>query len=121
MRITPITGKPQMPAEHHRVADAVVKVFGRIRGPFWALLHSPALAERILPLVNFFRDENIVDPKLRSIAILTAVRERDALRKRYSERWLVEMTAAASYYVFVSGIANAFEVPPPEDGDRLPV
>ena len=181
MRITPITGKPQMPAEHHRVADAVVKVFGRIRGPFWALLHSPALAERILPLVNFFRDENIVDPKLRSIAILTAVRERDALyvwaaqveaarrngvreeaidllrakgdpgrlpaeereivsyirqlmranrvdqatfdalRKRYSERWLVEITAAASYYVFVSGIANAFEVPPPEDGDRLPV
>ena len=120
MRITPITGKPQMPAEHHRVADAVVKVFGRIRGPFWALLHSPALAERILPLVNFFRDENIVDPKLRSIAILTAVRERDALRKRYSERWLVEMPAAASYYVFVSGIANAFEVPPPEDGDRLP-
>ena len=180
MRITAITGKPQLPAEHHRVADAVVKVFGRIRGPFWALLHSPTLAERILPLVTFFRDENIVDPKLRSIAILTAVRERDALyvwaaqvdsarrngvreevidllrakgdpaklpaeereivgyvrqlmranrvdpatfdalKKRHGERWLVEMTAAASYYVFVSGIANAFEVPPPEDGDKLP-
>jgi alkylhydroperoxidase family enzyme len=180
VRITPITGKPQLPAEHHGVADAVMKVFGRIRGPFWALLHSPALAERILPLVTFFRDENIVDPKLRSIAILAAVRERDALyvwaaqvdsarrngvreevidllrakgdpaklpveerevvsyvrqlmranrvdratfdalKKRYSERWLVEMTAAASYYVFVSGIANAFEVPPPEDGDKLP-
>jgi len=180
VRISAITGKPQLPAEHHGVADAVMKVFGRIRGPFWALLHSPALAERILPLVTFFRDESIVDPKLRSIAILTAVRERDALyvwaaqvesarrngvreevidllrakgdpaklpveereivsyvrqlmranrvdratfdalKKRYSERWLVEMTAAASYYVFVSGIANAFEVPPPEDGDKLP-
>ena len=180
-RFTPITGKSELPAEHHRVADAIVKVFGRIRGPFCALLHSPTLAERLLPLVTFFRDENIVDPKLRSVAILAAVRERDALyvwaaqveaarrngvreelidllrakgdpgklpaeereivtyirqlmranrvdpatfdalRKRYSEQWLVEMTAAASYYVFVSGIVNAFEVPAPADGDRLPV
>jgi len=169
-----------MPAEHHRVADAVVKVFGRIRGPFWALLHSPALAERILPLVTFFRDENIVDSKLRSIAILTAVRERDALyvwaaqvdsarrngvreevidllrakgdpanlpaeereivsyvrqlmranrvdratfdalNNRYGAQWMVELTATMNFFGFVSGIANAFEVPPPEDGDKLP-
>jgi alkylhydroperoxidase family enzyme len=42
------------------------------------LLHSPKLAERVLPLVTFFRDESIVEPKLRSVAILTAVREREA-------------------------------------------
>ena len=42
------------------------------------LLHSSKLAERILPLVTFFRDDSVVDAKLRSVAILTAVREREA-------------------------------------------
>jgi alkylhydroperoxidase family enzyme len=42
------------------------------------LLHSPKLAERMLPLVTFFRDDSVVDAKLRSVAILTAVREREA-------------------------------------------
>ena len=49
-----------------------------MRGPFSILLHSPRLAERILPLVTFFRDDSVVDAKLRSVAILTAVREREA-------------------------------------------
>lgn len=77
-RVAPITGKSDVPAEHHAVVDAVVNVFGGVRGPFSMLLHSPKLAERILPLVTFFRDQSVVDGKLRSIAILTAVREREA-------------------------------------------
>ena len=77
-RLTPITGKSEVPAEHHGVVDAVVKVFGNVRGPFSMLLHSPKLAERLLPLVTFFRDESVVATPLRSIAILTAVREREA-------------------------------------------
>jgi alkylhydroperoxidase family enzyme len=75
-----------------------MKVFGRIRGPFSMLLHSPKLALRT----------NRVDQATF-----------DALRKRYSAQWLVELTAAASYFVFVSRIANAFEVPAPPDGDKL--
>ena len=77
-RVAPITGKSDVPAEHHTVVDAVVNVFGNVRGPFSMLLHSPKLAERVLPLVTFFRDESVVEPKLRSVAILTAVREREA-------------------------------------------
>jgi 4-carboxymuconolactone decarboxylase len=77
-RVAPITGKSDVPAEHHAVVDAVLNVFGGVRGPFSMLLHSPKLAERVLPLVTFFRDESIVEPKLRSVAILTAVREREA-------------------------------------------
>jgi len=42
------------------------------------LLHSPKLAERLLGLVTFFREEGVVSPKLRSVAILAAVREREA-------------------------------------------
>jgi 4-carboxymuconolactone decarboxylase len=77
-RVTPITGKADVPAAHHGVVDQVVKVFGGVRGPFSMLLHSPPLAERLLPLVTFFRDESSVEGKLRSVAILAAVREREA-------------------------------------------
>ena len=77
-RLTPVSGKSDVPAEHHAVVDAVVKVFGDVRGPFSMLLHSPKLAERVLALVTFFRDESVVEPKLRSLAILAAVREREA-------------------------------------------
>jgi 4-carboxymuconolactone decarboxylase len=77
-RVAPVTGKADVPAEFHGVVDAVVKVFGNVRGPFSMLLHSPKLAERVLPLVTFFRDQSLVEAKLRSLAILTAVRERDA-------------------------------------------
>ena len=77
-RLTPVSGKSDVPAEQHPVVDAVVKVFGGVRGPFSMLLHSPKLAERVLGLVTFFRDESVTDPKLRSVAILAAVREREA-------------------------------------------
>src|SRR2546426_1410018 len=77
-RVAPITGKSDVPAEHHRVVDKVEKIFGGVRGPFSMLLHSPKLADRMLGLVTFFRDESAVQPKLRSVAILAAVRERDA-------------------------------------------
>ena len=88
-RVAPITGKSDVPAEHHAVVDAVVKVFGNVRGPFSMLLHSPKLAERVLPLVTFFRDESVVEPKLRSVAILTAVREREA-----AYVWAAQVAAA---------------------------
>ena len=179
-RLTPITGKSEVPAEHHGVVDAVVKVFGNVRGPFSMLLHSPKLAERLLPLVTFFRDESVVATPLRSIAVLTAVREResaypwaaqvnlarrngireevidvirakadpgklseeerdvvlyarqlmrgnrvdqalfDTLNRRHGAPWMVEVTAAALYVAMVAGVANAFEIAPPPDGDTLP-
>jgi 4-carboxymuconolactone decarboxylase len=179
-RIAPVTGKSNVAAEYHRVVDDVIKVFGGVRGPFSVMLHSPKLAERILPLVTFFREGTLVDAKLRSHAILAAVREREAayvwaaqvgaarragvpestidllrakgdpaslpederdivtytrqlvrtnrvdqtvfdrLKNRHGVQWLVELTAAANYFSFLSGMVNAFEVPAPPDGDKLP-
>ncbi len=77
-RVAPITGKSDVSAEHHAVVDRVLEVFGNVRGPFSMLLHSPKLAARVLPLVTFFRDESVVEGRLRSVGILTAVREREA-------------------------------------------
>src|SRR5919108_4581279 len=88
-RVAPVTGKSDVPAQHHAVVDAVVSVFGNVRGPFSMLLHSPKLAERILPLVTFFREESVVAPPLRSVAILAAVREREA-----AYVWAAQVAAA---------------------------
>ena len=77
-RVTPISDKSQGPAEAQHVAEDVLSVFGRIRGPFSVLLHSPLLAERMLGIVKFNRDGCIVDGRLRSHAILAAVREKES-------------------------------------------
>jgi hypothetical protein len=114
-RVAPVTGKSDVPAEHHHVVDAVVEVFGNVRGPFSILLHSPTLAERVLGLVKFFRDESVV---VRTNRVDQAAF--DALAKRHDTQWLVELTAAANYFAMLSGVVNAFEVPAPADGDRLP-
>ena len=53
-------------------------VFGHIRGPFSILLHSPELADRLLPMVPFNREQSVVEGPLRSAGILAAVREKDA-------------------------------------------
>ena len=73
-RIPPIAAKSDMAPEHQHVFDQVMGVFGRIRGPFSMLLHSPKLAERLLPMVPFAREGTIVEPQLRQIAVLAAVR-----------------------------------------------
>jgi 4-carboxymuconolactone decarboxylase len=179
-RIAPVSGKADVAPEYHNVVDQVVGVFGNVRGPFSILLHSPKLAERLLKLVTFNRDESVVPGNLRSLAILAAVREKeaayvwsaqvgaarragvpettidllrakgdpsglpaeqrdiinytrqlmrtnrvdqavfDALRQRYGVQWLVELTATSNYFAFLSGMVNAFEVPAPEGGDKLP-
>ncbi|HEV2301360.1 MAG TPA: hypothetical protein VGR91_07290, partial [Stellaceae bacterium] len=77
-RIPPITGKRDVPAEHHGVVDEVVKVFGGVRGPYSVLLYSPKLAANALRFVTFNRDETVVEGRLRSLAILAAVREKEA-------------------------------------------
>jgi 4-carboxymuconolactone decarboxylase len=74
-RIQPVVSKSDLPEAEQPVAQAVLDVFGHIRGPFSMLLHSPSLAERLLPMVTFVREDTIVEPALRFPAILTAARE----------------------------------------------
>ena len=76
-RIPPIAARTDLAPEHQHVFDQVMGVFGRIRGPFSMLLHSPKLAETLLPMVPLAREGLIIEPQLRQIAVLAAVRERD--------------------------------------------
>jgi 4-carboxymuconolactone decarboxylase len=77
-RVPQIAGKADVPEPYHYVVDQVLEVFGRVRGPFSILLHSPALAERLLPMVPFNREQSVIEPPLRLVGILATVREKDA-------------------------------------------
>ena len=77
-RIPQIAGKADVPEAQQYVVDQVLEVFGRVRGPFSVLLHSPALAERLLPMVPFNREMTVVEAPLRLVGILATVREKDA-------------------------------------------
>ena len=93
-RVAPITDKSDVAAEYHGVVDGVLKVFNQIRGPFSMLLHSPKLAEQMLNLGNFYRDQTIVAPKGRSLAILVGVRERQG-----AYVWAAQVNAARPFTV----------------------
>ncbi len=77
-RVPQIAGKDDVREGDRHVVDQVLEVFGRVRGPFSILLHSPALAERLLPMVPFNREHSVVEAPLRLIGILATVREKDA-------------------------------------------
>ena len=76
-RIEPIGGKSDLAPEHHHVVDAVIETFGQVRGPFSMLLHSPVVAEHLLPLVEYFRSKTAVAGHDFSLAAMVAARARD--------------------------------------------
>ena len=78
-RVTPVSAKSDVPAEHHALVDKVLKVFGGIRGPFSMMLHSPKMAGPVFDLGDYFREQSIVEPRLRSVGILIAARERQGV------------------------------------------
>ena len=88
-RVAPITGKSDVPVEHHALVDEVMKVFGSVRGPFSVLLHSPKMAQHVFGLGNYFREASVVEPKLRVLAILVAARERQG-----AYVWAAQVNAA---------------------------
>ena len=78
-RLTRITGKNQVPAEHHLIVDAIVESRGAVQGPFTMLLHCPPLAERVMRLGAYVRFEDKLDHRVRVLAAMTAARELDAV------------------------------------------
>jgi 4-carboxymuconolactone decarboxylase len=78
-RLTPITGKDQVPAKHQAVVDAIVRSRGAIQGPFTMFLHCPELAGRVAHLGAFVRFEGALDMRVRVLAAMTVARELDAV------------------------------------------
>jgi len=78
-RLTPITKKDQVPAQHHAIVDNIVKSRGGIQGPFTMFLHSPEIADRVGHLGAYVRFEGALDMRVRVLAAMTVAREFDAM------------------------------------------
>jgi len=78
-RLTPITGKNQVPAKDHAIVDAIVQSRGALQGPFTMFLHCPELAGRVAHLGAFVRFEGPLDMRVRVLAAMTVARELDAV------------------------------------------
>jgi len=78
-RLKRITGKSDVPAEHHAIVDAIIESRGMVQGPFTMLLHCPPLAERVMRLGAYVRFEGKLDHRVRVLAAMTVARELDAV------------------------------------------
>jgi 4-carboxymuconolactone decarboxylase len=79
-RLTPITKKEQVPAQHHAIVDDIIKSRGGIQqGPFTMFLHSPEIAGRVAHLGGYVRFEGTLDMRVRVLAAMVVAREFEAL------------------------------------------
>ena len=77
-RLTKITDKSQVPAEHHAIFDAIVENRGAVAGPYTMFMHCPPLAEHVMHLGHYIRFEGKLDHRVRVLAAMTVAREFDA-------------------------------------------
>ncbi|MBV8456317.1 MAG: hypothetical protein JO122_06850 [Acetobacteraceae bacterium] len=78
-RLTPITSKDQVAAEHRAIFDSIVQSRGAVQGPFTMFLHSPELAGRLAHLGAYVRFEGSLDMRVRVLAAMTVAREFEAV------------------------------------------
>ncbi|HWP60354.1 MAG TPA: carboxymuconolactone decarboxylase family protein [Candidatus Acidoferrales bacterium] len=72
-----IERKEDLSAPDRPIYDAIAQSRGRVQGPFAALLHSPALAERTALLGSYVRFESTLQPAVAELAVLVTAREFD--------------------------------------------
>jgi len=80
-RIPTIDDKEYLAPEHHSVYDAIAKSRGDVRGCFPALLHVPAIAGHTASLGGYLRFDGKLEPKVRTLAAMTASRELDCIHE----------------------------------------
>ncbi len=76
-RITPITQRDQVPAEHRAVFDAIAEGRGGVRAPFTILMYSPVLGRRMLDVRSYLRFTPRVKADVRELAVIATAREKD--------------------------------------------
>ncbi len=80
-RIPLVENKQSLAPEHQGIYDAIVKSRGEVRGCFPALLHVPTIADYTASLGGYLRFDGKLEPKVRTLAALTASRELDCIHE----------------------------------------
>jgi 4-carboxymuconolactone decarboxylase len=80
-RIPVIDRREDLTPAHQQVFDAIAKSRGAVRGVFPALLHVPTIADHTASLGGYLRFDGKLDPKVRTLAAMTASRELDCIHE----------------------------------------
>ncbi len=80
-RIPLVENKQSLAPEYQGIYDAIVKSRGEVRGCFPALLHVPTIADHTASLGGYLRFDGKLEPKVRTLAALTASRELDCIHE----------------------------------------
>ncbi|MSP41475.1 MAG: carboxymuconolactone decarboxylase family protein [Deltaproteobacteria bacterium] len=80
-RIPTIDKKESLAPEQQASYEAIDKSRGEVRGCFPALLHVPAIADHTASLGGYLRFDGKLDPKVRTLAAMTASRELDCIHE----------------------------------------
>lgn len=116
-RITQITDRSQVDADHHHIFDSIATSRGRVSGPFSVLLNSPEVAGRAAHLGAYIRFESTLTPSQRELAIITTAREFDC-----AFEWAAHATLAREAGVretAIQAIANGGDLSDLTDDEAL--
>ena len=90
----------QWSPEQRSTADAIVAgQRGEVRGPFVALLYSPALADRVQKLGEYLRFETKIPDRLIELGILVTARDADCANIWHSHRALALKADLSSHII----------------------
>lgn len=80
-RIPLVENKETLTPEHRAIYEAIEKSRGEVRGCFPALLHVPPIADHTASLGGYLRFDGKLEPKVRTLAAMTASREFDCIHE----------------------------------------
>jgi 4-carboxymuconolactone decarboxylase len=75
-RMPPISNDSMTEAQRNAVAELASGPRGAITGPFWALLRSPELMNRLQKTGEYLRYHSVLGPRLNEFVILIVARQR---------------------------------------------
>jgi 4-carboxymuconolactone decarboxylase len=78
-RLKSITGRSDVPAEHHAIVDSIAASRGGVHGPFTMFMHCAPLAGRVAHLGAYVRFEGKLDKRVRVLAAMVVAREFEAM------------------------------------------
>jgi len=94
----PLVTIDNMTPEQQRAHDDIVALnhrIGRLPGPYWLLLHSPELAEKVSQVGELLRYRTHLDARLSELAILITARHFDCQYEWYAHAPLAQKGGVA--------------------------
>jgi 4-carboxymuconolactone decarboxylase len=118
-RLPEVLERDALPEDHRAVYDYLTKTRGAVRLPFSALLLSPDITQRVAHVGTYCRFESGLPDKVRELAVITAVREREV-----AFEWAAHLRMAGEVGVSkeaIEAVTNKGPLDKLSDEEQLPI